>query len=462
MKTSIKQRLRLHLGVSLSLLVILSSLISYWFLRESADTAYDRTLLAIARTIGENMTLDEQQQLSLRVPYLALDSFSYDNAGRIFYQVLDDQQQTLSGYTDLPKASASSQRTERYPALAKFYDARYREQPVRVVSFMQPVGSSMFEIRVAETEDERFYFSQSMFTYSSIRLLVILALVIITVWLSIKYALAPLDNLGKTFSQKNLKRLKPISDKDIVKELHPVIEAINTYTQRLQQQLVNQSTFLSNTAHQLRTPIAILQGQLQLFDSPNLTDQQRQQLQQAKQQTQLLTQQINQLLELARHENAMQLFHQQTQHRCSVNQLVQETCINLAPNLHQQQLTLSYENLGKLEIQGNPLLLRELLYCLIENVRMHAHAKHLWIRTLAPNKLQIEDDGIGIDPSLYKQVLARFFQVNPSHKGTGLGLAIAKDICTAHDAYIQLKTGAQGGLLVEITFAFPVRNISTT
>ena len=155
---SLRGRLLRRLALLLSLILLLSSVSAYWSARRAADTAYDRTLLASARAVADGLYA-EDGRLRANIPYVALDTFAYDSAGRIYYQVLDLQGNQVSGYEDLPPPPSGTPRTDDYPALAHFYDAEYRNQGVRVVSFLQPVSepqlNGIAEIRVAETQGAR-------------------------------------------------------------------------------------------------------------------------------------------------------------------------------------------------------------------------------------------------------------------------------------------------------------------
>ena len=98
---SLRGRLLGNLALLLVVLMLASGLSAYWNGREAADTAYDRTLLASARTIAAGLS-QRDGSLSADVPYVALDTFAYDSAGRIYYQVLDINQKLISGYEHLP------------------------------------------------------------------------------------------------------------------------------------------------------------------------------------------------------------------------------------------------------------------------------------------------------------------------------------------------------------------------
>ena len=133
---SLRWRLLWNLALMLVVLMLASSLSAYYNGREAADTAYDRTLLASARTIAAGLS-QRDGSLSADVPYVALDTFAYDSAGRIYYQVNDIQQRLISGYENLPAPPPGTPRTDDYPALARFYNGQFQGQNVRVVSLLK-------------------------------------------------------------------------------------------------------------------------------------------------------------------------------------------------------------------------------------------------------------------------------------------------------------------------------------
>jgi len=113
--SSLRWRLLWNLALLLVVLMIASGLSAYWNGREAADTAYDRTLLASARTIAAGLS-HRDGTLSADVPYVALDTFAYDSAGRIYYQVNDIHQKLISGYENLPGQVSGPERASGQPA----------------------------------------------------------------------------------------------------------------------------------------------------------------------------------------------------------------------------------------------------------------------------------------------------------------------------------------------------------
>jgi two-component system sensor histidine kinase TctE len=116
--SSLRWRLLWNLALLLVVLMLASGLSAYWNGREAADTAYDRTLLASARTIAAGLS-QRDGSLSANVPYVALDTFAYDSAGRIFYLVNDINQKLISGYENLPAPPPIRGRTCEWSACSK-------------------------------------------------------------------------------------------------------------------------------------------------------------------------------------------------------------------------------------------------------------------------------------------------------------------------------------------------------
>lgn len=233
---SLRGRLIRRLAVLLALILLLSSLSAYWSARHAADTAYDRTLLASARAVAEGLYA-RGGRLNANVPYVALDSFAYDSAGRIYYQVLDVQGELVSGYEDLPAPPDDAQRTEDYPALARFYDGEFRNQGVRVVSLLQPVSepghTGVAEIRVAETQGARERMARELLLGTLMRMGLLALSALVLVWLAVSAALRPLEALRRSVAQRTSDDLQPLPDAGMPRELLPLIAALNQFNDRL-------------------------------------------------------------------------------------------------------------------------------------------------------------------------------------------------------------------------------------
>ncbi|QEY61872.1 sensor histidine kinase [Metapseudomonas lalkuanensis] len=453
---SLRGRLLRRLALMLGGLLLIASLSSYWNAREAADTAYDRTLLASARAIADGL-YENDGRLKADVPYVALDVFAYDSAGRIFYQVIDPDGKLVSGYEHLPPPPPGTQRTDDYPALARFYDAEYEGVGVRVVSLLQPVSeprlNGIAEIRVAETESARERLARGLLVDSLWRLVLLVVAALVLVWLAVSASLQPLNKLRLAVEEREADDLRPLPEVAVQRELRPLVDALNQFTERLRGLFQRQADFIADASHELRTPLAALKARVEL----GLREQDpaiwRSTLEEAAQNTDRLTHLANQLLSLARIESGARAIAEGGAERIELGQLARELGMALAPLAHARGIALALEAEDPAWVMGEPTLLNELLCNLVDNALAHTpKGGNVILRVCSPAVLEVEDDGSGIPPEDRDKVFQRFYRRNVQSRGAGLGLAIVGEICRAHQAEISLHDGDSGGLKVRVSF----------
>ncbi|MHC8325405.1 sensor histidine kinase [Pseudomonas sp. LB1P83] len=454
--SSLRWRLLWNLALLLVVLMLASGLSAYWNGREAADTAYDRTLLASARTIAAGVS-QRDGSLSADVPYVALDTFAYDSAGRIFYLVNDINQKLISGYENLPPPPLGTPRTDDYPALARFYNAQYRGQNVRVVSLLKPVSepnmNGMAEIRVAETDEARVAMARSLAADTLLRLGMLAVGALLMVWFAVSAALRPLERLRTAVEERQSDDLRPLPLVEVQHELWPLVRALNHFTERLRGQFERQAQFIADAAHELRTPLAALKARLELGLRSNEPQTWRSTLETAAQGTDRLTHLANQLLSLARVENGARAIAEGGAQLLDLSQLARELGMAMAPLAHARGVALALEADEPVWLRGEPTLLNELLSNLVDNALAHTPpGGNVILRVTAPAVLEVEDDGPGIPIDERDRVFERFYRRNQQVAGSGLGLAIVGEICRAHLAQISLHDGEKAGLKVRVSF----------
>ncbi|EIK98170.1 sensor histidine kinase TctE [Pseudomonas sp. M47T1] len=451
---SLRWRLLCNLAVLLVVLMLASGLSAYWNGREAADTAYDRTLLASARSIAAGLS-QRDGSLSADVPYVALDTFAYDSAGRIYYQVNDIHQKLISGYENLPAPPAGTPRTDDYPALARFYNGRYLGQDVRVVSLLKAVSepdmNGMAEIRVAETEEARIRMARGLMADTLLRLGMLGLGALLLVWFAVSAALRPLARLRGEVEARQPDDLRPLPVVSVQRELVPLVLSLNHFTERLRGQFERQAQFIADAAHELRTPLAALKARIALGLRADQGEVWRQALEAAGEDADRLTHLANQLLSMARVENGARAIAEGGAQRLDLSQLARDLGMAMAPLAHARGVALALEADEPVWLRGEPTLLNELLSNLLDNALAHtAPGGNVIMRVGAPAVLEVEDDGPGIPADERERVFERFYR--RSAKGAGLGLAIVGEICKAHLAHISLHDGAHTGLKVRVSF----------
>jgi|TARA_R110000796_G_scaffold88164_4_gene189789 two-component system, OmpR family, sensor histidine kinase TctE len=450
---SLRGRLLRRLALMLAILLMLASTVAYWNARRAADTAYDRSLLSSARAIAERL-YDEDGKLVVEVPYIALDNFAYDITGRLYYQVLDLQGRSVSGYEDLPGPAESVELTRDYPALARFYNDQYRGAGVRLVSLMQPISGGptpgMAEIRVAETLEARDRMAHTLLRQSLINLGVLAVSALLLAWLAVTAALRPLRRLREEVAARASDDLRPISTEGLQREVTPLVDSINHFTGRLRENFERQRDFIAEASHELRTPLAALKARIELGLRASEPESWKTALHEAEQSTDRTIQLANRLLSMARIERGARAVAEGSAERVAMQPLVQELAISMVPLAHAQGIELALEADQPFDVWGEPTLLQELISNLISNALQHTPSQgQVILRLRASRLLEIEDTGSGIPESERQKVFERFYHQG---EGTGLGLSIVGEICRAHRAEISLHQGKLGGLLVQVRF----------
>ena len=267
---SLRRRLLLGILLPVALFIGFNTWSLYHQTLASLNTAYDRTLLASAKSISEQLDVkgfDDAAQLRAIVPYSALEAFEADNQSQMFYRVSTLKGEIVSGFEDLPVWHGSIPARPPYAALVDFYDDRFRDRDVRVAVLLQPVASSegraMAVIQVAETLEVRETLALQILWNTLLRQALLIAVVAFTVVLVVQRATQPVRQLSQQLQARREGDLSPIAAPLAPRELQPLVDATNEVMQRLRHLLRHQKRFVRDASHQLRTPLAVLKTQVQ-------------------------------------------------------------------------------------------------------------------------------------------------------------------------------------------------------
>ncbi|HEY1151570.1 MAG TPA: sensor histidine kinase [Pseudoduganella sp.] len=461
---SLRGALLRWLLLPLILLEILNTVSVYRNAVDAADQAYDRSLLASTRALAERVSVVDGNVVA-DVPYVALDSFETDTLGRIYYKVTGIKGETVSGYDDLPPVPANVPRSENYPALVRFYHAKYNGQPIRIAALLQPVYDDSMRgialIQVGETLDARRGLTNKIL-FDTIAWQASLVLVAaLLVWFAVQLVLSPLMRLKNEVETRSVSDLSDLDPTLVHKEVRPLVQAMNASMSRIQDLIASQRRFIADASHQLRTPLTVLKTQAELAQreldrGANL----REIVMSIANTTDATVHLANRLLMLARIEHS----GNHTPEPVALRAMVQQVALEMALSAVNRNIDLSLEGETEAEVAGQALLLHELVANLVDNalqytpqggsvvLRVMRYAEHI--------VLEVEDSGTGIPEADRDRVFSPFYraatsmQANPG--GSGLGLAIVRDIAALHHATISLHSGAGGrGLLVRVSFPAP-------
>lgn len=253
---------------------------------------------------------------------------------------------------------------------------------------------------------------------------------------------------------------KNLSDSRIeennVKELNQLGISYNKMLERLSEAFEIQRQFTANAAHELRTPLALMQVQLDLYNSASHPGNDADTLQTIK----MVTEQNDKLNRMVK--TLLDMSELQTVGRDDkiiLDAIVEEVLADLEPLAVEKNIKL----IGKCEdatMIGSDILIYRLVYNLVENAIRYNHPLgQVTVTAYQRNKhvyLSVEDTGSGIPKELRERVFEPFFRVDKSRSrelgGVGLGLAFVREIVRVHDGSICIKSGKTGGTIFEVTF----------
>jgi two-component system sensor histidine kinase TctE len=275
------------------------------------------------------------------------------------------------------------------------------------------------------------------------------------VWFGILRSLAPLERLRSEIAQRSARDLRPLDGSYAPAEVRPLVGTLNELLGNLRDALDSQQRFTANAAHQLRTPLAGLQTQVELALRQPAPEPMLRSLDQLRGATVRAAHLANQLLALSRAEPGG---HRPDALRAlDLRSVAQDAAATWVPRALPKDLDLGFE-IEHAPVSGDARLLRDLLDNLLENaIRYTPEGGRITVRTGVEGDqsvVSVEDDGPGIPADQRERVFQRFYRVPGSTgDGSGLGLAIVHEIVNAHGASASIDSGTDGrGTRVQVRF----------
>ena len=303
------------------------------------------------------------------------------------------------------------------------------------------------------------YNNKADYKRNSLIITVLLALLggVVTYFIS-GHALRPIREFSDKIEEVQAQNLSDSRiEENNVKELNQLSISYNKMLERLSEAFEIQRQFTANAAHELRTPLALMQVQLDLYNSASHPGNDADTLQTIK----MVTEQNDKLNRMVK--TLLDMSELQTVGRDDkiiLDAIVEEVLADLEPLAVEKNIKL----IGKCEdatMIGSDILIYRLVYNLVENAIKYNHPLgQVTVTAYQRNKhvyLSVEDTGSGIPKELRERVFEPFFRVDKSRSrelgGVGLGLALVNEIVRVHDGSICIKSGKTGGTIFEVTFA---------
>jgi two-component system sensor histidine kinase TctE len=456
-------------------LLALDSWNDYRALRNQVQDAYDQAMLESVHVLRGSLSVGPDGLLHLNAP-LAVQAVvdatgplqKHLHIGLTPHGAGAASEVTLLGATDLPAPPAqpaSAPSSSASPVV--WYDSDYRDHTVRVVALKSQVVDERGQafdllIQVAESTEPRDRAQAATLRQELIRDTRMVLVVVFLVWLGVTWSLRPLERLRKTVLQREGRDLKPLDTSGVPHEVAPLVDAVNQHLASYRDLLEQQSQFLADASHQLRTPLAIMLTQagvaLREKDPEQLHASLRAMVVQISRSRRL----CEQLLSLAHaNENAPP---ESLPEVVDLNSIAREVVLQYLALAHEKNQDLGW--VDAMEDATTPALphegpavpvlargaeLHEALSNLVHNAIAYTPpGGHITVMVNDQEGMavaEVRDDGPGIDPARRTEVFERFHSAGPSGKGlhgAGLGLAIARAYARRNGGDIALADPVSG------------------
>ncbi|MGQ3054101.1 MAG: sensor histidine kinase [Roseateles sp.] len=448
---SLHRQLLLWLLLPQIVLWMVAAFGAYRVASRHADELVDASLLQAARALARQIR-PTASGLFVDLPRSAQDILAADPEDRVMYAVSSPPGQLLLGDARLPPPPRTAALGEPV-----FFDATVPEA-MRVVSLDLHLGAagaadSALRVQIARSSAPRELLARRMLLDTALPLSLLIALMSMGVWAGIRKGLKPLAELQRQMEGRRADALDPVQLQSAPPEVRALAGAVNELLGQVQHSLATQRRFISDAAHQLRTPLAGLKSQTELALEATTDPVLRQRLERVLLSAVRSARLVSQLLVLARAEpEAVAAQGWQAVH---CDRLVREVAAEWVPRALAAGCDLGVDivNEGQ-RVQGVELLLREAVVNLIDNALRYAGAgATITVRLRRAGDdvwLDVEDNGPGLAPGLGERAFERFVRGATTGEGCGLGLAIVREIAERHGGSAALLPAAPQGCIARL------------
>jgi two-component system sensor histidine kinase TctE len=459
---SLHRQLLLYLLLPQLVLWLAAAFISYDVAVRYANRAIDEGLELSTRALSRQVK-PMGNGLFIDLPRAAQDIIESDPSDRSFYMVSTPPGQFILGNRTLAPPPPD---TPTRPGSLSFYDGQVGNVPVRIAALYLAYGDTgnsqqLLLVQLARGRAHRDALVRDILVDTALPLSGLILAMSLIVWVGIRAGLAPLTRLRHLVEGKAPNDLAPIELEAAPPEVRSLAQALNTLLAAVRSNVAAQKRFISDAAHQLRTPLAGLKSQTELALVEAADPGLRSRLQRVHDSATRSAHVVSQLLTLARTEpEAMAL----QRSRFDLRELARELTAEWVPRALAAGIDLGYDQEDEdgthrepvaLMVDGHPLLLREALANLIDNALRYAgRGTEVTVRARRCSDqllLEVEDSGPGVPEADRERVLGRFVRGTLEGDGCGLGLAIVSEIVQRQGGRLELLGREPHGLVARIT-----------
>ncbi len=455
-KGSLSLTARVALAVAGILLVggVMVLLAALAYGQQAAEEAYDRLLVGAANEIASSIIVRNGEPLA-DVPVSAFELLALAPNDRIAYRVVGPDGETLTGYES---AALPTDDTGREGPV--FYNADFAGEPIRFASVVRRFAERDFsgDVRVVVGHTRRARNDLAYDIAQSALVVLGIAGVGMTVlaFFAVQSALRPLQRIGASLQKRDPHDLTPL-DLSVPKEAAIMLTALNGFMTRLDRQVSAIRNLISDSAHQLRTPVAALRAQAELAAGETDPERQKQIVARIHKRSVGLSRLLDQMLSRALIIHRSDAFpREEVDLRTVAIDTLEQSDHDVLASGADVRLDLAED---EVLVLGDPLSLAEACKNLLNNAVVHGTSPiRLGVRTDAGRAiLSLRDTGEGPPPEILTQAGERFSS-GPRPGGAGLGLSIAHSVATAHGGSLELASCPSGGF--EAALVLPLRERS--
>ena len=438
----LRTKLLQWLLLPLALLLTADAFISYRVALRFAERAYDHALVEIARETSLHLGTADGR-LRFDMPDAARKVIFNDPQDTLYYEITDARGALIAG------APLTGQQPVWARSGPRLFDGQIDGHPVRIVELHVPAAApdrAAGTVRVAETKIKRNELAREIVLSVIVPQVLLILLAGVLVWAGVVRGLSPLARLQDEIASRSYRDRRPVAA-EVPGEVLPLVDEINKLLERLDSVLTVQNRFIADAAHQLKTPVAALQAQLEI--ALNDPDPERVRLSLARILTGLerLSRLVSQLLALARNEP--EAARTMTRAPVDLAALAFDAAAEWVDAALKKDIDLGFDGARTgVVVEGDQGRLRELLDNLLDNaVRYSVSGGHVTVRveTAPAPVVSVSDDGPTIPRDERVRIFERFHRMlGNSENGSGLGLAIAQEIARLHGARITLSEDVDG------------------
>jgi two-component system sensor histidine kinase TctE len=454
----LRSQLLAWLLVPLTLLLIADAYVSYRIALGFSREAYDRSLVEVAHEVALHLRA-EGGALQLEMPEAARRVLLTDATDRIYFGIIAADGSTVAGEA-LPGPNGKVLKGPRAEVL---YDATVRGDVVRMVELRTEADPATRRpaavVRVAETEGKRNELAREILLSVVAPQVLLILIAGSIVWVGVSHGLSPLMRLQRAVAARSPHDRSPVAVSEVPGEVYPLLESINDLLQRLDHAITLQSRFVADAAHQLKTPVAALQAQIELALRNDDPAELRASIGILQGGLDRLSRLVSQLLSLARNEPdgiGSARFA-----AIDLNALALEVASRWVPKALERAIDLGFEPApDPAVVEGDVERLTELFDNLLDNAVRYSRPQGrvtVRVQTGPRPSVCVNDDGPSIPAHERERVFERFHRLlGTARDGSGLGLAIAREIARIHGAEIVLADDEDGiGNTFRVTFPPP-------